>query len=306
MIDLAELAKRAGGSFNGTDAVIPGPGHSKADRSLSLTIGRRGRLIAHSFAGDDKAAIDMHLKSLGVDLTAVRVSSEKLRASEHAAEAKANATARMAAQLWRESVPIAGTLAAFYLESRVIAPPWPAALRFHAQCPDGPFKRPALIAARALLDAPDLVASIQRTFLRKDGAGKAETRDAKKTLGACKGGGVLLSAICEQMLIAEGVETALSAAALFGLPAIATLGTSFTHGLIVPERVRRVLIAADNDAPGLRAAAALAARLRKEGRDVRVELPPPAFKDFNDVATDKRSGARAPRCFRGGGPPHGV
>ena len=39
MIDLKCLAQRAGGEFNGHDAMIPGPGHSKEDRSLSVSIG---------------------------------------------------------------------------------------------------------------------------------------------------------------------------------------------------------------------------------------------------------------------------
>jgi putative DNA primase/helicase len=304
-IDLAALAKRAGGYFDGVNANIPGPGHSKVDRSLSLAIGRKGQLIAHSFAGDGAAAIDAHLKSLGVDVSSAHVSSEALRASERAGRAKASATARLAIELWREASPIADTPAARYLEGRGIVAPHPPALRFHPRCPDGPFKRPALIAARTLLDAPDRAVSIQRTFLRNDGGGKANTPDAKKTLGACKGGGVVLGVIGDELVIAEGVETALSASVIFAMPAVATLGTSFTRGLVVPERVRRVLIAADNDEPGLHAAQALAARLRKEGRDVRIETPPSAFKDFNDLSNGKERSVDALRSFRGGGPPHG-
>ena len=157
-----------------------------------------------------------------------------------------------------------------------------------------------------MLVTPDRVMSVQRTFLARDGSGKATGGEAKKTLGACKGGGVVLGEIAELLLVAEGIETALSAAALFGLPAVATLGAAHTRKLIVPESVREVVIAADNDETGCAAAEALATRLRKDGRTVRVETPPPAFKDFNDVATGKERGVGAPRCFRGGGPPHGV
>ncbi|MEQ1618879.1 MAG: toprim domain-containing protein [Terricaulis sp.] len=306
MIDLAALAKRAGGSFNGKDALIPGPGHRACDRSLSLTIGRKGQLIAHSFAGDEMAAIAVYLKSLGVEISAARQSAESLRASERAGAAKASAGAHLAARLWRESILITDTLAARYLENRAVATPWPPALRFHPACPDGPFRRPALIAARTLLDRPDQVGSVQRTFLRRDGAGKAETANAKKMLGACKGGGVVLGEIGGVLLVAEGVETALSAAALFAMPAVATLGAAHTRKLIVPESVREIVIAADNDETGRAAAEALAARLRKEGRSVRVESPPPALKDFNDAATAKERDVGAPRPFRGGGPPHGI
>ena len=106
--------------------------------------------------------------------------------------------------------------------------------------------------------------------------------------------------------IAEGIETALSASAMFNMPAVATLGTSFTRGLIIPEQVRRPVIAVDNDEPGLRAAEALETRLRKEGRAVRIETPPPEFKDFNDLANGKERSVDALRSFRGGEPPHGL
>jgi hypothetical protein len=284
--------------------MIPGPGHSKADRSLSVSIGDNGKLIWWSFAGDPDGVVRAYLQEFGLD-----VGDAGPRSVHPAARQRhrgSGDTGKLAALLWTEGRPIEGTLAAHYLAQRAIKAPLPPSLRFHPDCPDGPFRRPALIAARTMLAAPDHVQSVQRTFLARDGSGKARCGEAKKTLGACKGGGVALGDIGESLLVAEGVETALSASALFALPAVATLGTSFTRILSLPARVRRVLIAADNDEPGLRAAEALATRLRAEGRNVRIEAPPPAFKDFNDLATDKQRGASTPRSIRGGGPPDGV
>ena len=60
----------------------------------------------------------------------------------------------------------------------------------------------------------------------------------------------------------------------------ATLGTSGLRAVVLPESVRRVVIAADRDAGGLRAAAALAERLESEGRRVTIEAPP--CGDFAD------------------------
>lgn len=304
MIDLKALAKRAGGEFNGHDALIPGPGHSKVDRSLSVSIGDNGKLIWCSFAGDGKDAVRAYLKEL-----AVAGDGAPAQGSPRATPKRARRTgagAHWAAALWRESVAIDGTLGARYFESRAIAAPFPPSLKFHPECRDGPFRRPALIAARTTLATPDQVVSVQRTFLARDGSGKALVRETKKTLGACKGGGVVLGEIGAALLVAEGVETALSAAALFGLPAVATLGVAHTRGLMVPVSVREIVIATDNDEAGRAAAEALAARLRREGRAVRIETPPPAFKDFNDLATGRERSVGAPRSSRGGGPPHGV
>lgn len=305
MIDLAALAKRAGGDFNGHDAIIPGPGHSKKDRSLSVSVGDNGNLIWFSFAGDSDAAVRAYLKGLGVAGEGAAARGTPLAAAKRAQ--RTDTGAHWAAALWRQSVAIDGTLGARYLESRAIRGPFPPSLRFHPECRDGPFRRLALIAARTMLATPGEVASVQRTFLARDGSGKAGG-DAKKTLGGCRGGGVVLGEIGAVLLIAEGIETALSAAAIFGLPAVATLGTAHTRALLLPECVQNVVIAADNDerGQGLDAANALAARLRKEGRFVRVESPPDAFKDFNDLATGKERGVGAPRSFRGGGPTHGV
>jgi putative DNA primase/helicase len=301
MIDLADLARRAGGTFNGKDAMIPGPGHSKADRSLSLTIGHTGRLIAHSFAGDDDTAINEHLKSFGIDLTASRISPNALRAGEGTRPARTNDTAHLAIQVWRESVPLADTPAERYLRSREILGPLPLSLRYHPRCKDGPSFRPALIAARTQIDAPESVTSIQRTFLDANGQ-----KIAKKSLGGCRGGCVVLGEIFDELLIAEGIETALSASAMFHMPAAATTGVSGFNSLLVPERVRLVVIAADNDenGQGLAAANSLATRLRREGREVRIETPPRAFKDFNDLANGKERSVDALRSLRGGGPPH--
>jgi putative DNA primase/helicase len=55
--------------------------------------------------------------------------------------------------------------------------------------------------------------------------------------------------------------------------------------LDLPNDVRRIVIAADNDENGVGQRAALSARERwtAEGRMVRILLPPNAGEDFNDV-----------------------
>ena len=50
---LQSWARALGGEVSGAQVLCPGPGHSAEDRSLSVTIGRDGEPIVHSFSGDD-------------------------------------------------------------------------------------------------------------------------------------------------------------------------------------------------------------------------------------------------------------
>jgi hypothetical protein len=59
--------------------------------------------------------------------------------------------------------------------------------------------------------------------------------------------------------------------------------------LILPERFREVTIFADADTVGIGHAAALARRLQREGRVVRLRRPRWA-KDANDILLTRRAG----------------
>ena len=67
---IQHIAAHMGGEVrNGREAVVPGPGHSAVDRSLSITINDAGDdVLVHSFAGDDPIACkDFVRKKLGLD-----------------------------------------------------------------------------------------------------------------------------------------------------------------------------------------------------------------------------------------------
>jgi putative DNA primase/helicase len=84
--------------------------------------------------------------------------------------------------------------------------------------------------------------------------------------------------------VAEGLETALSAALLDSLPVWAALNTSLLAKFDPPASVERLVIYADRDEAGLTGACRLMERL--QGR-VRFELrvPRSPHKDFNDQLT---------------------
>ena len=86
-----------------------------------------------------------------------------------------------------------------------------------------------------------------------------------------------------KLVIAEGVETALAAAQIAnGLPAIAGLSAN-NLAKITPPIAAEYIVAADNDAPGLRGARGLAAKLVRAGHVVRLAIPPRPDTDWNDV-----------------------
>jgi hypothetical protein len=121
---------------------------------------------------------------------------------------------------------------------------------------------------------------VQRIYLRLDGEGKAGVSDPKLTLGRMLNGACRLARAFETLGIAEGVETALSAMQLHGIPTWAACGSRM-DAIAVPESVTRLVIFADNGAPGVRAAErAKAAHVHLRG--VEIVHPPGTFKDFND------------------------
>ena len=64
-LDARVIANSMGGDVNGDSALVPGPGHSPKDRSLSVkpNPGAKDGFIVHSFAGDDFALCRDHVKS---------------------------------------------------------------------------------------------------------------------------------------------------------------------------------------------------------------------------------------------------
>src|SRR5260370_29460011 len=120
----------------------------------------------------------------------------------------------------------------------------PVTLRFHAgiKRPWGGFW-PAMVAlvTRGAGGAP---LAIHRTFLRRNGHGKAPVEPQKMMLGPCGGGAVRLGPDGYRLMVAEGVETALSAMQATGRPAWASLSTSGlraleAHGFTAPTRHAR-------------------------------------------------------------------
>ena len=209
-----------------------------------------------------------------------------LRPAAPEAEAPAQPTQRVR-NLIRESCLVEDCEAAIlYLDSRALWPlPQGHSLRAHPSVEywqEG--KRvgryPALIAA--VRDMRGDLVTAHVTYLTPTGE-KLQTFEPRKILSAMtarEGCAVPLMPHGDTLGIAEGIETALSAARMHELPVWAALNTSLLMKWEPPCTVTKVIIFADRDVAGLDAATRLMERLQER---VRLVIKTPQSKDWNDA-----------------------
>ena len=138
------------------------------------------------------------------------------------------------------------------------------------------------MVARVTRGSDNAPLGIHRTFLARDGAGKAPVDPQKMMLGPCRGGAVRLAPLGNVLMVGEGIETCIAAMQATGYSAWAALSTSGLRTLDLPKDVRDVIVLADGDDAGEAAARDCAWRWKREGRRVRIARPPWGF-DFNDL-----------------------
>ena len=291
MTDARSLTLHLGGKwwrhYGTAPCPVCQPEGRKTQMALTLHDGSDGRLLAH--CKKSHCGFTDILAAAGIGTGDYRPPDPAERARREAErQAEAAKRARQASLCWREARPIAGTSAETYLrEARGITCPLPPTLRFHPECWHGSTatRHPALVA---LVEGGDGFA-VHRTYLRPDGAGKAALDRDKMMLGATAGGAVRLAEAPGALMVAEGIETALSLASGFlSAPATlwAALSTSGLRGLRLPPNPGRLTVASDGETPGREAASALAERAHATGWTVSL-LPAPDGRDWNDVLTAK-------------------
>jgi putative DNA primase/helicase len=161
----------------------------------------------------------------------------------------------LARTIFDSSIPISGTLAERYFESRDLLDVARMVddIRFHPNCPRGSGddyreQSAVVIAMRSIIT--NAVTGIQRIFL---------TRHAKKDgammLGSAGGAAMKLQHLQDGTLhVCEGLETGLAIVAMDHGPCWALGSTSNMQSFPVIATVDELVIWADNDEPGLRAA----------------------------------------------------
>lgn len=237
----------------------------------------------HGWAFKDAAAA-VRLK-LGVDPPALPPSNAAAK------KARVKADANALDRLWCSARPVVpGDPVDTYLRTRGLRQQaWPSDLRFCATCffssedKQSGQSMPAMLAL--VRDRDGRMVNIQKTFL--DGSRKASIPAPRQFMrgGIPAGAAIRLHPAGPVLGIAEGVETALAAASLFGLPVWSALSAASMKNWQPPPGVNEVVVFADNDINlvGQEAAASLAKTLSGCGIVVSVHLPKQAGADWADV-----------------------
>ena len=283
---LAETARRIcesrGGKWSGTKGMACCPAHDDRTPSLGVSLGRQA-ILFHCFAGCDQQNVLAALAREGFEAPALFSGSATTNEPESTSTRKPSA---VALRIWRDAQPLRASPAKAYLESRGILAASPA-LRFHPRTPLGPKGRarflPAMIAAVSLDEGP---IAIHRTFLSTEASGKAAFEKPKRALGALGEAAVRLFApVSGKLGLAEGVESAMSAYALTGIPVWATLGNERFGLVSVPESVTELHLFVDHDAGGELAESRGLAAYARDGRTIHVRKPSSRDTDWNDELT---------------------
>jgi phage/plasmid primase-like uncharacterized protein len=147
---------------------------------------------------------------------------------------------------------------------------------------------PAVIAL--VTDLAGDTVGIQRTFLAGGEASKRKVDPVKMSLGSVKSHAIRIgSPRTARVLVSEGLEDAMTARAAmdFKFTAWACAGLSMMDLIVFPDDVAEVIILADNDTRGRKAANRAATVFRKAGKAVLVAYPPDDVKDFNELVKGK-------------------
>lgn len=300
--NLYDYVRQHGGSISegGRRATIPGPGHSKRDRSLSLLLGDDGKVVFNDLSGAH--SFREIADYLGLE-TSARPLSQRERdemRERHAAESRRLEEIKLAfcREVMEGAVPAADTPVVSYLGSRRLTvscgdiwfhPEAPRVAPYNrmADDPPPPAPHPAMICVSR--DVQRRARGLHLTFLTADGR-KAFGDRSRLMLGPITGSALQTADIAADgtLAVGEGLETCGHFSILKGVPCWPAWSTSGLRNFVVPRRVRRLLIAADHDRtskgrnPGLEAAQALAERAQKHC-EVEIHMPETPETDWADV-----------------------
>ena len=194
-------------------------------------------------------------------------------------------------KLWNETLDAKGSIVESYLNYRgLLLQSPPRCIRYHPSLYHKPSGKsfPAMLSVVTKYGS-NKIEALHRTYLKVDGSDKADISPNKMMLGQVKGAAVMLTPTNSTLVIAEGIETALSVYAATGFSTWASLSACGMVSVQVPavDITQEIIIAADADATGIASANKLAVRLLDEGYKVSIAKPSQGT-DFNDTLMETR------------------
>jgi putative DNA primase/helicase len=285
--DVCTLARLLDGDIAGRAKVLcPGPGHSRRDRSLQVTLTNDDDgFLVHSFAGDDwRDCRDYVRGRLGMRIWQPTERRTRRRVIE---QPRRNDNDHLARVIWNEAIDAHSTPVERYLTSRrLVLPPSAEALRFHPACPFGSTRKSAMVALVRNIESNEPQA-IHRTALDRTG---------KMSLGPINRGAIKLTPdedVTIGLGIAEGIETALSMQRLpewLGSPVWSVISASGIGKFPLLAGIETLAISADNDgARGAGEKATLEVIERWQKRETFVIEANDDGADLNDVLQGEAS-----------------
>lgn len=294
MPSLAETITRdLKGVWKGSYGLCPCPGHSAADRSMTVRNKDGGQdVLINTFGGTDWREARAKLIAMGYIGDAKKKPAEAVRTTTTAdVDEEAKRRVAKAVGIWREAKPLGSSIADAYLSGRAIFARSDR-LRFHPAAPVNPYSAfgatsPAMVA---LVESEAGPVGCHITYF------EGEEKRERKMAGRTKGGAVRLMACTDVLAVGEGIETSFSLSELYRVPAWATLSAEGMAAVELPKGLKRLVIGFDRDPSkikdgrevglaGLKAAHRLADRARAAGVAVML-CPPPLWapKDWNGLA----------------------
>ncbi len=304
-VSAKDIAEKLGGKRRGQGKWLAScPAHVERTPSFYIQEGDDVPAIFKCFGGCDQTSVINALKGMGLwssDGIASALRSERTAIDYEQERLKAKTKAL---QIWHQSriVEPGDPVHAYLTKTRQLPlNEIPATIRCNYDLDywtsenDQPVKvasTPAMVAA--IQNVQGEIIAVHRTYLTHDGTKFDPVKygyaglPVKKVQGKeIQGAAIRLQEPGDTLIVAEGIETALAAHILSGLPAWAAVSAGGLERLEVPESVSTVYICVDNDAAGEKASKALAGRLQRLGKRVTMsyasKIGAPEKGDFADL-----------------------
>lgn len=240
------IVERLNGTWRHGKGMCCCPAHDDRTPSLSVTLGRKA-ILFHCFAGCSNEEVIAALDRQGVRIRDLFDGSGAV-AADPQEKRDLNSNAR---RLWHSATAISNSPAERYLAQRGLQHASDQ-FRYLERTPLGPRGAVQFLPAMLAAVTTDIgIIAIHRTFLDLPSGKLASFERPKRALGSLGCGAVRLAQPVRGRLgLAEGIESALSAMQLFGIPCWATLGNERFGLVAIPESVRELHLFIDNDAGG--------------------------------------------------------
>jgi len=262
------------------------PAHDDRTPSLSVTLGRKA-ILFHCFAGCSNEDVIAALDRQGVRSRELFDGSGAGTADrQNQGDFSPNAR-----RLWHSASAISDSPVERYLAQRGLQRASDQ-FRFLERTPLGPRGAVQFLPAMLAAVTTDIgIIAVHRTFLDAVSGKLAGFERPKRALGSLGCGAVRLAPPVQGRLgLAEGIESALSAMQLFGIPCWATLGNERFGLVAIPESVRELYLFIDNDAGGALAEERALKTYTAPNRLIHSRAPAAPGFDWNDELKSRFAG----------------